>query len=40
MKYRILGLIAGLLMILAAIAPGPLRHLLLKAKSAMYLFFG
>ena len=40
MKYRVLGLIAGLLMILAAFMPGPLRHLLLKAKSAMYLFFG
>lgn len=40
MKYRILGLLAGALMILAAFMPGPLRHWLLKAKSALYLIFG
>jgi len=41
MKYRILGLIAGTITIVAAFVPGPLRSFLLrKVKTAMYLIFG
>ena len=40
MKYRILGIIAGAITILAAFLPGPGRPFLRKAKTAMYLIFG
>lgn len=41
MKYRILGIIAGLITIVAAFMPGSIRHFLLrKVKMAMYLIFG
>lgn len=41
MKYRILGIIAGAITILAAFMPGPVRRFLLrKVKTAMYLVFG
>ena len=41
MKYRILGLIAGLITIVAAFMPNTLRRFLLrKVKTAMYLVFG
>ena len=41
MKYRILGLIAGVLTIVAQFMPSGLRHFLLrKVKTAMYLIFG
>lgn len=41
MKYRILGIIAGLITIVAAFMPGKIRRFLLrKVKTAMYLIFG
>ena len=41
MKYRILGLIAGLISIVAAFMPQSVRHFLLyKVKNLMYLVFG
>lgn len=41
MKYRILGIIAGLISIAAAFMPGPFRRFLLrKVKPVMYLIFG
>lgn len=41
MKYRILGIIAGLLTIVAAFMPNGIRRFLLrKVKTAMYLVFG
>ena len=41
MKYRILGLIAGTITIVAAFMPGPFRRFLLrKVKVVMYLVFG
>lgn len=41
MKYRILGIVAGSITILAAFMPGTLRRFLLrKVKTAMYLVFG
>lgn len=41
MKYRILGIIAGLISIIAAFMPGTVRRFLLrKVKTAMYLVFG
>ena len=41
MKYRILGIIAGVLTILAQFCPRKLRRFLLrKVKTAMYLIFG
>ena len=41
MKYRILGIIAGLITIVAAFMPGSVRHFLLyKVKNFMYLVFG
>lgn len=41
MKYRILGVIAGLLTIIAQFLPGDLRRFLLrKVKTALYLVFG
>ena len=41
MKYRILGIIAGLITIVAAFMPGGIRSFLLrKMKTAMYLIFG
>lgn len=41
MKYRILGIIAGAITIVAAFMPGSARYFLLrKVKTAMYLFFG
>ena len=41
MKYRILGIIAGLITIVAAFMPGEIRRFLLyKVKNFMYLVFG
>ena len=41
MKYRLLGIVAGSITIVAAFMPGPLRHFLLrKVKTVMYLIFG
>lgn len=41
MKYRILGIIAGLITIVAAFMPNAVRHFLLyKVKNFMYLVFG
>lgn len=41
MKYRILGIIAGAITIVAALMPNPVRRFLLrKVKTAMYLIFG
>ena len=41
MKYRILGIVAGLIAIIAAFMPGALRRFLLrKVKTVMYLVFG
>lgn len=41
MKYRILGVIAGLLTIIAQFLPHDLRRFLLrKVKTALYLIFG
>lgn len=41
MKYRILGLVAGLISIVAAFMPGPVRRFLLrKLKPVLYLVFG
>lgn len=41
MKYRILGLIAGVITIVAQFMPWKLRSFLLsKVKTAMYLIFG
>lgn len=41
MKYRILGIVAGLISIIAAFMPGAVRRFLLrKVKTAMYLVFG
>lgn len=41
MKYRILGIIAGLIFIVAAFMPGPFRRFLLReVKPVMYLIFG
>ncbi len=41
MKYRILGLIAGVITVIAAFMPAGLRRFLLrKVKTAMYLVFG
>jgi len=41
MKYRILGLIAGAITIIAQFMPSGLRRFLLrKVKTAMYLIFG
>lgn len=41
MKYRILGVIAGLLTIIAQFLPCDLRRFLLrKVKTALYLIFG
>jgi len=40
MKRRILGLIAGVILIVAAFLPGPLRRWLLKTKTVLYLVFG
>ena len=41
MKYRLLGIIAGLITILAAFMPGPVRSFLLrKVKTVLYLIFG
>ena len=41
MKYRILGLIAGLITIAAQFMPSSVRRFLLrKVKTAMYLIFG
>ena len=41
MKYRLLGLIAGAMTIVAQFLPWKLRNFLLrKVKTAMYLIFG
>ena len=40
MKYRVLGIVAGAITILAAFLPGPGHDLLRKAKMALYLIFG
>lgn len=41
MKYRILGVIAGTITIIAAFMPYKIRRFLLrKVKTAMYLVFG
>jgi len=41
MKYRILGIIAGIITIVAAFMPGKIRRFLLrKVKAGMYLIFG
>ena len=41
MKYRVLGLIAGLITIAAQFMPASVRRFLLrKVKTAMYLIFG
>lgn len=41
MKYRILGIIAGAITIVAQLMPHELRRFLLhKVKTAMYLIFG
>lgn len=41
MKYRLLGVIAGTITIVAAFMPNGIRHFLLrKVKTAMYLIFG
>ena len=41
MKYRILGLISGLITIVAQFLPSKLRRFLLrKVKSVLYLIFG
>ena len=41
MKYRILGVIAGTITIVAAFMPGKIRRFLLrKVKTSMYLIFG
>lgn len=41
MKYRVLGLVAGLISVAAAFMPGKLRRFLLrKVKPVMYLIFG
>lgn len=41
MKYRILGIIAGIITIIAAFMPGSIRRFLLrKVKTGMYLIFG
>lgn len=41
MKYRVLGVIAGLITIVAAFMPSAIRRFLLrKVKTAMYLVLG
>lgn len=41
MKYRLLGIVAGLITIIAAFMPGEIRRFLLrKVKTGMYLIFG
>ena len=41
MKYRLLGLVAGLISIVAAFMPGSIRRFLLrKLKPVLYLIFG
>ena len=41
MKYRILGIIAGIITIVAAFMPGSIRRFLLrKVKTGMYFLFG
>lgn len=41
MKYRIMGIIAGFITIVAAFMPGPVRQFLLrKVKMGMYFIFG
>ena len=41
MKYRVLGIVAGLITILAAFMPNSIRHFLLhKVKTGLYFVFG
>lgn len=41
MKYRIMGIIAGFITIIAAFMPSTIRHFLLhKVKTGMYFIFG